>query len=176
MGDIKKKRKLFSRPKKLFDRVRIEQENVLVEKYGLKNKKEIWKAKSLVSKFRRRAKQLIRASKEEQQIFFNKLNKMGMKVSGISDILALTEENLLDRRLQTFVHKKMFANSPNHARQLIVHKRILVDGAVVNSPSFLITKDLEGKISLKENKEKVKKEVVKEKANGEVAEEENGEG
>ena len=46
MGDIKRRRKNFSRPKKLFDRARIDEENVIVKKYGLKNKKEIWKAKS----------------------------------------------------------------------------------------------------------------------------------
>jgi len=170
MGDIKKKRKLFSRPKKLFDRNRIDQENILVEKYGLKNKKEIWKAKSLVSKFRRRAKQLIKSPKDEQIIFFNKLNKIGMKVTNISDILALTEENLLDRRLQTFVHKDKFANSPKHARQLIVHKRVLVNGAVVNSPSFLITKDLEDKIALKEKNARVKKVELNKQKKGEASE------
>ena len=65
MGDIKRKRKLFSRPKKLFDRARMDEENVLVKKYGLKNKKEIWKAKSAVSKLRRRAKALIGKKVEE---------------------------------------------------------------------------------------------------------------
>ena len=60
MGDIKRKRKLFSRPKKLFDRARMDEEDVLVKRYGLKNKREIWKAKSAVSKLRRRA--LLRSS------------------------------------------------------------------------------------------------------------------
>ena len=70
MGDIKRKRKLFSRPKKLFDRARMDEENILVKKYGLKNKREIWKAKSFISKLRRRAKDLISADKKEQQIFY----------------------------------------------------------------------------------------------------------
>ena len=35
MGDIKKKRKLFSRPKKLYDRARMDEENILVKKYEL---------------------------------------------------------------------------------------------------------------------------------------------
>jgi len=155
MGDIKRKRKLFSRPKKLFDSVRIGEENILVKRYGLKNKREIWKAKSTVSKFRRRAKQLIGADDSEQRVFFEKLNKMGIDVIDISDVLALTEENLLDRRLETVLFKKGLANTPKQARQLIVHKNVLVDGKVVNTPSFIVTKDLENSLSIKVKKKKV---------------------
>jgi len=152
MGDIKKKRRLFSRPKKLFDRVRMDEENVLVKKYGLKNKREIWKAKSAVLKLRRRAKTLIGKDVEEQKIFFNKLNKIGFNVHNVADVLALTEEDLLERRLQTFLFKKKMANTVKQARQLIVHKNVLVDGKVVNIPSFIVTSDLEGNIALRERK------------------------
>jgi len=173
MGDIKRKRKLFSRPKKPFDRARIDGENVLVKKYGLKNKREIWKAKSTVSKFRRRAKQLIGSDAEEQQKFFEKLNKQGFSVTSISDVLALTEEDLLNRRLSTILFKKKMANTPKQARQLIVHKNVLVDGKVVNSPSFIVTKDLEGKLSIKVKKVK---EGMKGKPNeSEIVSEENEE-
>jgi len=156
MGDIKRKRKLFSRPKKLFDRARMDEENVLIKRYGLKNKREIWKAKTAVSKLRRRAKTLIGKDIEEQQIFFDKLIKMGIVVRDVSDVLALTEENLFERRLQTVLFKKKMANTVKAARQLIVHKNVLVDGNVVNIPSFIVTSDLEGKITLKEKKVKVK--------------------
>lgn len=158
MGDTKRRRKLFSRPRKLFDRTRMDEENVLVKKYGLKNKREIWKAKTKVSGFRRRAKSLIGQNMEAQRVFFDKLNKMGMNVTNVSDVLALTEENLFERRLQTFLYKKKLANTVKQARQLIVHKNVLVDGAVVNIPSFLVTKDLENKITLKEKKEKMSEE------------------
>ena len=159
MGDIKRKRKLFNRPKKLFDRARMDEENVLVKRYGLKNKREIWKAKTAVSKMRRRAKGLIGKEVEEQQSFFDKLTKMGIVVRDVSDVLALTEENLFERRLQTMLVKKKLATTPKGARQLIVHKNVLVDGNVVNVPSFIVTRDLEDKISLKERKVKVKKEI-----------------
>ena len=157
MGDIKRKRKLFSRPKKLYDRARMDEENVLIKRYGLKNKREIWKAKSAVSKLRRRAKALIGEEGEEQKVFFDKLNKMGFGVSDISDVLALTEENLFERRLQTFLFRKKMATTVKGARQLIVHKNVLVDGKVVNIPSFIVTKELEDKISIKERKVKKKK-------------------
>jgi len=157
MGDIKKKRKLFSRPKKLFDRKRIDEENTLLKKYGLKNKREIWKAISAVSKLRRRAKTLIGKDEKEKKVFFEKLNKMGLAVNDISDVLALTEESLLNRRLQTIVFKKKLANTPRQARQLIVHKNILLNGRIVNTPSFLVTKDLEGSLSIKERRAKKSK-------------------
>lgn len=160
MGDIRRKHKLFSRPRKLFDRTRMDEENVLVKRYGLKNKREIWKAKSAVSKLRQQAKSLIGKSDEEQRKFFEKLSGMGISVVDISDVLGLTEEIIFSRRLQTFVFKKKLANTVKEARQLIVHKNVLVDGAVVNIPSFWIGRDMEDKITLKERPVKVKKEEV----------------
>lgn len=162
MGDIKRKRKKFSKPRKLYELERINLENEIVKRYGLKNKKEIWKAKSEISRFRKRAKKLIGDNLEKQQKFFEKLQKIGFNVIDISDVLALTEENLLERRLQTFVFKKRIANTLKGARQLIVHKRILVDNQVVNIPSYIITKDLEESISLKPTKQKNKKQEEKE--------------
>lgn len=156
MGDIKRRRKLYSRPRKLFDLKRITEENVLVERYGLKNKTEIWKATSKASKIRRRAKGLIGESLEKQKEFFEKLNKMGLAVSKISDVLALKGEDLFERRLQTVVFKKKLANTPKQARQMIVHKKVLVNGRAVNIPSFVVTRDLENKISVRERKIKEK--------------------
>ncbi len=171
MGDIRRKHKLFSRPKKPFDRMRIDDEDVLVKRYGLKNKREIWKAQAVVSKMRRQAKDLIGKSDEEQRKFFEKLNKMGITVVDISDVLALTTEDVFGRRLQTFVFRKKLANTVKGARQLIVHKNVLIDGTIVNIPSFWVTKDLEGKISLKEKKVKVKEEVIAKESNEENNEE-----
>jgi small subunit ribosomal protein S4 len=160
MGDIKRKRSLYTRPRKLYDKTRIEEENVIQQKYGLKNKREIWKANSKVSDFRRRAKLLIPQSDEEKQKFFARLNKMGLKVTSIADVLALTMENWLERRLQTLVVKKGLAKTPDQARQLIVHKHVLVDSKTVNSPSFVVSIDLENKIQLKEAKVKKAKPAV----------------
>lgn len=154
MGDIKRKQNLFSRPRQLFNRARIDEENVLVTKYGLKNKKEIWKAEAQISKLRKRAKSLIPQSEKEKKVFLEKLSKMGLKAADISEVLGLTKENWLDRRLQTFVVEKGLAKSPREARQLIVHKKVLVDGAIVNTPSFFVTTLMERKITLKPQKAK----------------------
>ncbi len=171
MGDIKRKRKMYARPRQLFNRERIDAENVIVKQYGLKNKREIWKAKSIVATFRKRAKNLISSNAEEQQAFFDKLNKLGFITASTSDALALTEKDLLDRRLQTIVHKKGLSATAKQARQLIVHKYVLVDGAAVSAPSFWVTKELESKITLKPRKEKVVEAPVEEAPSEEVSEE-----
>lgn len=177
MGDIKKKRKTYTTPMQLYDKERIDEENKVVEKYGLKNKKEIWKIESRLAQFRRRAKDLIPKEEELKKEFFEKLNKLGLKVNSTADVLGLTKEDLLDRRLQTLVLKKGFSTTAKQARQLIVHKHIKVDGVIVNSPSFWITTNLEGKIELivPEKKEKPKQEKVEtsevEESNEEVKQE-----
>lgn len=158
MGDIRRKHNLHSRPRKAFDSNRIAAEDDIKKKYGLKNKKEIWKASARVSELRTRAKSLIPQSKEAKQEFFERLRRMGLEVKEISDVLALTTEAILDRRLQTFVFKKGLAKTALEARQLITHKSVFVDGRIVNIPSFVVTKDLESKISLKAR-------AAKEKAN-----------
>jgi small subunit ribosomal protein S4 len=145
---------LYSRPRKAFDAARIAAEKEIVQKYGLKNKREIWKASAKISTLRSRAKTLIPKSPEEKKEFFNKLNGMGLSIENLADVLALKTENWLDRRLQTFVFKKGLANTPLQARQLISHNCVSVDGRVVNVPSFFVTKDLESKISLIARQEK----------------------
>lgn len=149
MGDIKRKSKLYSRPKKLFESTRIESENAIQKKYGLKNKTEIWKASAKVSTFRNRAKKLISDNGKDSEDFFRRLQNLGLEVQTTADVLGLTVENVLDRRLQTFVYKKGLATTPLQARQLITHKNVVVDGRIVNIPSFNVTKDLENKISLR---------------------------
>ena len=156
-----RKHKNFARPRKAFEISRIQSENQLVEKYGLKNKKEIWKTIAKVSYFRHRAMDLAKLSIEEQKVLFNKLNALGLKVSSIADVLALNVENLLERRLQTVVSQKKLASTAKHARQLITHKRILIDGRVCSVPSYIVSLAEESKISVKPKESKAKKEEVK---------------
>lgn len=139
----------FSWPRKLYDKTRIGDENKLVEEYGLKNKKEIWKAEAKIKYFRNRAKILITADKKEQAQFFAKLRSIGLNVSTIAEVLALNKEDLLKRRLSTVVWKKGLTNTARHARQLIVHKKVSVDGRVIDVPSYIVPIDSEGNIALK---------------------------
>ncbi len=66
--------------------------------------------------------------------------------------------NLLERRLQTIVAKKNIAKTIKEARQMIIHKRIIVDKNVINIPSYLVPKDVESKIRIKTKKPRAPKE------------------
>lgn len=153
---MKKQQKRFERPKKPFDSKRIKEENKLKTKYGLKNKKEIWKSGAKVKYYRTRAKSLITAERETQQKFFDKLNEIGLGVESVADVLALTVEDILKRRLSTVVAGKGLADTAKQARQMITHKRILVKGKVVNVPSYLVKVEEEDKINLKKKVKKPK--------------------
>lgn len=145
----KRKRKKYTKPRRPFDKTRIDEENVLIEKYGLKNKKEIWKADSAVDKMRKQAKLLLTRDVEEQNIFIENLKKQGFEAESITDILALNKEDYLKRRLQSVVVKKSLASTPGQARQFIVHKHIAIDNKIVNIPSYLVPLVQEDKISLR---------------------------
>lgn len=156
-----RKKNLYKKPMKSFQKARILEENELAKKYALKNKREIWKTQAKVDYYRGRAKALAKQPLEEQEAFFKKLKALGLKTSAIADVLDLKIEDLLRRRLTTIVSQKKLANTPQHARQMIVHKKILVNGKVVNAPSYLVPVSEEDKITVKQ-KEKKPKPAVKE--------------
>ncbi|MDO8623526.1 MAG: 30S ribosomal protein S4 [archaeon] len=164
-----RKGKIYSRPKKAFDKERIGEEAKIIKEFGLKNKREIWKAEERIKVIRERAKNLISSSREEQELLFKRLKKQGFNVNSIGEVLSLDKRDYLKRRLQTVIFNKRFASKINSARQLIVHKKVLVDGKIINSPSYVVPIELENKITLKQMKTKkpVKKEEIVEEENGE---------
>ena len=164
---MKRKHKKYSKPRKPFDKPRIIEEEKIKEDYGLKNKKEIWRSDSVVKVIRRRAKNLISANQEEQKKFFERLKKIGINANSIAEVLSLDKKDYLNRRLQTVVTAKKIARTPKHARQLIVHKKILVNGRAINSPSYIVPVEFENKITLKPVMEKSKKGVSEEKTGAE---------
>jgi small subunit ribosomal protein S4 len=148
MRRIKRK---FKKPRKPWDKERIEVEKKLMKTYGLRRKREIWKAESILRSFRRRARDLAaKKDKTQEKILLEKLQRLGLlgKNASLDDVLSLTVEDILERRLQTIVFKSNLANTPKHARQLITHGHIAVDGRRTVYPSFLVPKELEKKISL----------------------------
>ena len=166
---MKKQSKKYSRPRKPFDKARIEEENVLKVKYGLKNKKEIWKADAFIGKIRNLAKELITASEEEKEAFVKRLQKKGFQVESIADALALDKENWLKRRLQTIVNSRGLTTTPKQSRQLIIHKHVSINGLVINIPSYQVSLEEEPMVKLdivlkktpkKSKIEKIKKEVL----------------
>jgi len=154
---MKRKHKKYSKPKRPFDKVRLGEEAKIKEEFGLKNKREIWKAEAKVKSIREKAKKLISASAEEQQALFERIKKMGLKVNSVGDILSLTKEDYLKRRLQTILVTKKLAKTIKESRQFITHKKILINNKVINSPSYIVPKELEEKISIKKKNKKEKK-------------------
>ena len=153
---MKRKHKQYSRPKRPFDKARFEEEAKIKEEFGLKNKREIWRADARVKAIREKAKALISAKPAEQQALFNRLKEMGLEVSSIPDVLSLDKSDYLQRRLQTILVKKKLARTPKGARQLIVHRKVLVGKNAVDSPSYIVPVDMEDKISIKVSAKKAK--------------------
>jgi len=96
---------------------------------------------------RRQARKLTANSSDEQaqkekNLLLAKLNRLGMleQNSGLEDVLTMTPENVLDRRLQTQVYLQGLSSTVKQARQLIVHGHISIDGAVARVPGILVTK------------------------------------
>ncbi len=149
MGHPKKQRRKYERPKRPYDKVRIEREKKLLQDYGLRRKKEIWRAESILRNFRRRARELqaMRNEKMEQELL-QKLNKLGINVSIVDDVLGIRLENILSRRLQTIVYKKGIANTPKQSRQMIVHGHVYIDNRKILWPSYLVKSDEESKIKI----------------------------
>ena len=147
---MRKLRRKIKKPRAPWDKERIDKERQLMKTYGLRRKKEIWKTESTLRSFRRRARDLAaKKDKIQEKILLDKLQKLGLlnKDATLDDVLSLTIEKLLDRRLQTFVLKNNLANTPKQARQLITHGHISVDDRKIVYPGFNVTQDLEKKIS-----------------------------
>ena len=182
MGDPRKLRKNYSPPKHPWEASRIQAERPLIIEYGLKNKKEIWKAQSLLKRFTAQAKILstikTKHQESERQQLINKLLKIGLLKQGQDreDVLGLNVRNVLDRRLQTLLVKKGLALSAKQARQFIVHGHVGVNGQKITVPGYLVNLDDENKINFLSNSsindpEHAERILIKEKYNKESKEE-----
>lgn len=140
MGHPGRQRRKYSTPKHMF-RGR-EGEMDMVRAYGLKNAKELWKVKSEVSRIRGLARKLLaNPNEKESKDLMASLVKKGLitKESKLEDVLKLTVENLLDRRLQTVAYKRGLVISIKQARQDIVHGHIAVAGKRITAPGHTLT-------------------------------------
>ena len=153
MGDPKRPKKKYKTPRHPWRADVLKAELEIMGTYGLRNKRELWRAKTMVSNFRRIARQLIsqppevRRKREEELL--GKLYRLGLLDEGavLDNVLDLKVEDLLERRLQTLVWRKGLAKSPYQARQLIVHGHIAIGGRKVYSPGYLVRRDEEDLIS-----------------------------
>ncbi|MDR2545725.1 MAG: 30S ribosomal protein S4 [Methanobrevibacter sp.] len=143
MGHPRKSRKKYDTPLHPWNAERIKYENKLMFKYGLKSKKEIWKADTTVRKFGRDARYLLGFSTDdddERNKLLGHLNRIGVleESAKLEDILNLTVEDILRRRLQTIVHNKGLARTAKEARMFVVHGHIAMNGRKIDSPSYMV--------------------------------------
>lgn len=157
MGDPRRLHKAYKTPPHPWNRDRIEAERILLKDYGLKNKKEIWRAESFLRKCKNQAKRLVALrtaqSKVEEKQLISKLVKLDLikENARLEDILGLGVRSILDRRLQTIVFNRGIARSVKQARQFVIHGHIIIGDKAVNVPSYLIKKDEENKINVNMN-------------------------
>ncbi len=146
MGSIKKLRKKYKTPAHPWIKENIESEGKLKQQYSFKNKREYFKMASTLKKFKDRAKKLIAASgkqaEAEKRQLMKKLDTYGLlsENAKLDDILGLTINDIMERRLQSIVFRRGFARSMKQARQFITHRHVMVGQKKITSPGYLVPK------------------------------------
>lgn len=153
MGDPKKQRRKYATPRFPWRTDILQSELKLQGQYGLRNKRELWRHKTEISRFREIARSLLGMPAEQRERMekqlLERLNRLGIlpETAVLDDVLDLTIEDILERRLQSIVFSKGLAKSIFQARQLITHGHIAIHGKRVPSPSYLVLRDEETKIA-----------------------------
>ncbi len=152
MGDPKKPKKKYETPRFPWRSDILESELRLLGEYGLRNKRELWRHRTMLSKFRGIARSLLGMPTSRRRVLekqlLDKLKRLGIlsEDAVLDDVLDLTVESILERRLQTLVFRKGLAKTIYQSRQLITHGHIAIDGRKVFSPSYIVPKNEEDKI------------------------------
>jgi len=158
MGYPGKNHKSYQPPKRPWEKSRIEAETRLVIEYGLRNKREVWKAQEHLRKYRKAARNLLAlgsssadktlydAKKEELISHLQRAGLLGPDAD-IDDVLALKVQTQLERRLQSIVYRRGLARSPKQARQLITHGHIAIGDRRVNIPGYHVTRTDETQVA-----------------------------
>ncbi|MDR2202833.1 MAG: 30S ribosomal protein S4 [Nitrososphaerota archaeon] len=153
MGDPKKQRKKFETPRFRWRKDILQEELKLLGQYGLRSKHELWRHKTFLSKVRGIARSLISKTPEErvkmESELLTRLKKLGIlqETAVLADVLDLTIEDILERRLQTIVFRKSLARTIFQARQLITHAHISINNRRVTIPGHVVSKEEETQIT-----------------------------
>jgi len=154
LGDPKYPRRVWRKPKRPFNYELKMEELKTLGTFGLKTKRELWKAHTELSRVRKQARSLLALRQEireqREPILMNSLARVGLVKdnSTLDDVLNLQVSDLLSRRLQTVVFRLFGFKTPYQARQAVVHGHIMIGNRVVNVPSYIVKIDEEKQIRI----------------------------
>ena len=149
MGDPKRQRRKFDTPRFPWRKDILGEELKLLGTFGLRNKHELWRHETQLSKFRGIARSLIGKPAEERVKMENellvRLKKLGVlsETAVLDDVLDLSIEDLLERRLQTLVFRKSLTKTVHQSRQLITHGHITLNSRRVTVPGYIVSREEE---------------------------------
>jgi small subunit ribosomal protein S4 len=155
MGDHpKNSRKMWRKPKRPLNYDLLNEELHVLGTFGLKNKRELWKAHTELSRIRNQARSLLALTQDiritKEPILMKSLARVGLvkENATLDDVLNLKVADFLSRRLQTFIQKKESIKSPYLARQIVVHGHVMIGDRVVTVPSYTVKVEEEDQIHL----------------------------
>ena len=154
MGDPKYPRREWKKPKRPLNYDLKMEELKTLGTFGLKTKRELWKAHTKLSNLRHQARSLLalreEVRKKKEPILMSSLARIGLvgENSTLDDVLNLQVTDLLSRRLQTVVFKKLGFKTPYQARQAVIHGHVMIGDRKVNVPSYTVQVNEENEIRL----------------------------
>jgi len=163
MGHPKFARPKTQTPAHPWKAARIEEEHALKEQFGLKRvggMREIWREKTALRRHRNQAMKLIgRVDSSEGHFAREKADlvtamiRKGLLAEGssIDDVLQITVEHMLSRRLQSVVYYRGLAPSMRAARNMIVHGHISIGEQRMTVPGYKILRDEEDNLQYSAN-------------------------
>jgi small subunit ribosomal protein S4 len=152
LGDPHRPKKTYHRPRRIWTIDQLNAELYTLGTYGLRNKRELWKAQSEIARIRNQARALLaiptEVGRDKELRLLGFLNRLGLvnESATLDDVLNLKIEDILERRLQTIVMRKIMSKSAIQARQIVSHCHVSVGSRTVNLPGYIVRKDEEQNI------------------------------
>jgi len=152
MGDPRRQRKSYDTPRHPWRSDQLDVELRLVGEYGLRNKRELWRYKTMLSEVRGIARSLLGTSEAErsriEREYLAKLSRIGVlsESASIDEVLDLGIRDLMERRLQTVVFRRGLAKTLHQARQMVSHGHISVADRIISVPGYIVYRNEEDKI------------------------------